>query len=174
MRLRLLLRRNECRVCQPGFDSAKVICLQSVQVRATNAKEALPLVQDRWQLIAVGEENPAADLRAVGQAHERGQLTPSQSRPVRAKLHLVCVEVSEQRLEHAINAIIFARESNVWRTVVGTESDGQILAASCFRWVAKYASAKTSNARRATVHPATLRCVLPIPQRSSRQQTDFA
>ena len=107
----LFLGCGESGIGEPGFDGAEVVGFQAVEVGAANAEEPLAFVEDGGQVIAVREQDAAADVRAIGQAHEGGEFAPGERGALRAELDLVGAEVTEERLENAIHAVVLGREA---------------------------------------------------------------
>ena len=115
--LRRFLRRDENGTGEPRFDGAKIAGLQTIQVRATDAKESLLFIQHGGQFVAVGEQNAAVNARTVGQTDEGGKFAPSQRQPAGAELDLIGVEMAEQSLHHAIHALIGFCEAKIFEDV---------------------------------------------------------
>ena len=117
MIFRCFFWRNVSGIGQPCFDGAEVIGFHTVQVRATNAKEALPVIEHGGKFVAVGEQHAAMNARAVGQTDEGGEFAPRQRRATGAELDLIGIELAEQGLQHAIHALILLREAETFQDV---------------------------------------------------------
>ena len=119
VRLRRFFWRDVSGVGQPCFNRAKVTGFQTIQVRATDAEEALPgwAIEDGGQFVAIGEQHAAVNVRAVGQADEGGEFAPRQRQASGAELDLIGIELAEQGLQHAIHTLILLREAKIFEDV---------------------------------------------------------
>jgi hypothetical protein len=72
------LRLGVKTVPKPIGNGLQVFSRQSFEIGPTNAVEAAAGVHDRWEVVAICEEDPFADL--IGQTHECRKLLPRQRR----------------------------------------------------------------------------------------------
>jgi hypothetical protein len=77
----LALALQDC-ASKPTGNGVEIVLRQPIKVVPSNVEKATAIIHHFRQIIAVGEEDPFADL--IGEADERGQLLPpSFGRPVR-------------------------------------------------------------------------------------------
>jgi hypothetical protein len=98
---------------KPCLDRLKIGDLHPIEIGAPDAEEALSVIDDRGEFVAIRDKDTAPDMGAVSQSHEGGELPPCHRLTARSEFHLIGTQISEQRLKHAIDSVIHPAQSQL-------------------------------------------------------------